>query len=107
MYSVYVCRFSSSSWSPLLGLALPEPGVTVSRHPVHLRTPLSGRRGFRYGNMLAMNPVVALWMEQDAVVCTRRTTQGTGDAVMKAPTRCAALDLGKAQEQLYSCGLMV
>ena len=34
-----------------------------------------------------MNPVVALWMEQDAVVCTLRTTQGNGDAVMKAPTR--------------------
>ncbi|MGA7928247.1 MAG: hypothetical protein WCA20_19935 [Candidatus Sulfotelmatobacter sp.] len=42
-----------------------------------------------------MNPVVALWMEQDAVVCTRRTTQGTGDVMMKAPTRDPG-DLGVA-----------
>ena len=42
-----------------------------------------------------MNPVVALWMEQDAVVCTRGTTQCTGDAMMKAPTRDPG-DLGVA-----------
>jgi hypothetical protein len=45
--------------------------------------------------MLAMNPVVALWMEQDAVFCTRGTTQCTGDAMMKAPTRDPG-DLGVA-----------
>jgi hypothetical protein len=50
---------------------------------------------FRYGKMLAMNPVVALWMEQDAVFCTRGTTQCTGDAMMKAPTRDPG-DLGVA-----------
>jgi hypothetical protein len=42
-----------------------------------------------------MNPVVALWMEQDSVICTRRTTQGTGDAMVKAPTRDPG-DLGVA-----------
>jgi hypothetical protein len=42
-----------------------------------------------------MNPVVALWMEQDTVLCTRRTTQDTGDAMMKAPTRDPG-DLGIA-----------
>ena len=42
-----------------------------------------------------MNPVMALWMEQDAVVRTRRTTQSTGDAMMKAPTRDPG-DLGVA-----------
>jgi len=45
--------------------------------------------------MLAMNPVVALWMEQDAVFCTRGTTQYTGDAMIKAPTRDPG-DLGVA-----------
>ena len=45
--------------------------------------------------MLAVNPVVALWMEQDAVFCTRGTTQCTGDAMMKAPTRDPG-DLGVA-----------
>jgi hypothetical protein len=35
-----------SSQPPLLGPALSEPDVTVSRHPAQtLRTPLSGRRG--------------------------------------------------------------
>jgi hypothetical protein len=42
-----------------------------------------------------MNLVVALWMEQDAVFCTRGTTQCTGDAMMKAPTRDPG-DLGVA-----------
>ena len=42
-----------------------------------------------------MNPVVALWMEQDAVFCTRGTTQYTGDAMIKAPTRDPG-DLGVA-----------
>ena len=37
--------------------------------------------------MLAVNPVVALWMEQHPVFYTRGTTHPTGDAVMKAPTR--------------------
>ena len=44
---------------------------------------------------MAMNPVVALWMEQDAVFCTRGTTQYTGDAMIKAPTRDPG-DLGVA-----------
>ena len=38
---------------------------------------------------------MALWMEQDAVVCTRGTTQHTGDAIMNAPT-CDPGDLGVA-----------
>ena len=42
-----------------------------------------------------MNPVVALWMEQDAVFCTRGTTQGTGDVMMKTPTSDPG-DLGVA-----------
>ena len=40
-----------------------------------------------YKETLAVNPVVALWMKQDAVVCTRGTTLHAGDAIMKAPTR--------------------
>jgi len=35
--------------------------------------------------MLAVNPVVALWMEQDAVFYTRGTTQHTRDAIVNAP----------------------
>jgi hypothetical protein len=36
---------------------------------------------------LAVNPVVALWMEENAVICTRGTALHTRDAVMKTPTR--------------------
>jgi len=50
---------------------------------------------FRYGKMLAVNPVVALWMKQDAIVCTRGTTRHTGDAIVKAPARDPG-DLGVA-----------
>jgi hypothetical protein len=39
------------------------------------------------GKTLAVNPVVALWMKQDAVVCTRGTTLHARDAVMKTPSR--------------------
>lgn len=37
--------------------------------------------------MLAVNPVVALWMEQDAVFCSRGTTHHTRDAIVNAPAR--------------------
>ena len=37
--------------------------------------------------MLAVNLVVALWMKQNAVVCTRGTTRHTRDAVVNAPAR--------------------
>ena len=40
-----------------------------------------------YGKTLAVNPVVALWMKQNAVFCTRGTTFHTGDAMMKTPSR--------------------
>jgi len=36
---------------------------------------------------LAVNPVVALWMKQDAVFRTRGTPLHTGDAMMKTPSR--------------------
>src|ERR1700722_3740617 len=37
------CCVSPSSWPPLLGPALSEPDLTVSRHPAQaLRTPLQG-----------------------------------------------------------------
>ena len=39
------------------------------------------------GKILAVNPVVALWMKQDAVVCTRGTTLHARDVVMKTPSR--------------------
>ncbi len=42
-----------------------------------------------------MNPVVALWMEQDAVVYTRGTTFHTRDAIVNAPARAPG-DLGVA-----------
>ena len=42
-----------------------------------------------------MNPVVALWMEQDAVFYTRGTTFHTRDAIVKAPARDPS-DLGVA-----------
>jgi hypothetical protein len=45
--------------------------------------------------MLAVNPVVALWMEQDAVFYTRRTTFHTGNAIVNAPARDPG-DLGVA-----------
>src|SRR6266853_520859 len=49
----------------------------------------------RYGKMLAVNPVVALWMEQDAVVCSRGTTHHTRDTIVNAPARDPG-DLGVA-----------
>src|SRR5215469_3564719 len=79
-------------WGP----ALSEPDVKLSLHPAQaLRTSLSGRRGFDTGKVLAVNPVVALWMKQDAVVCTRGTTRRTRDAIVNAPTRDPG-DLGVA-----------
>ena len=42
-----------------------------------------------------MNPVVALWMNQDAVIYTRGTTHHKGDAIMETPTRDSG-DLGVA-----------
>src|SRR5260370_23172275 len=42
-----------------------------------------------------MNPVVALWMKQHAVVCTRGTTRHTRDAIVYAPA-CDTGDLGVA-----------
>ena len=45
--------------------------------------------------MLAVNPVVALWMEQDAVFYTRGTTFHTRDAIVNAPARDRS-DLGVA-----------
>src|ERR1700730_3559728 len=50
---------------------------------------------FRYGNMLAMNPVVALWMKQNAVIYTRGTTRHTRNAIINAPARGPG-DLGVA-----------
>jgi len=37
--------------------------------------------------LLAVDPVVALWVKQDAVICTRGTALHTGDAMMKTPSR--------------------
>ena len=34
-----------------------------------------------------MNPVVALWMDQNAVIYPRGATQHSGDAVVKTPSR--------------------
>jgi hypothetical protein len=48
-----------------------------------------------YGKALAVNPVVALRMKQNAVFSTLRTTLHAGDAVMKAPA-CDPGDLGIA-----------
>ena len=97
----------------MISFAFLEVGLPSSRPPLLGTSPLrTGRDSFpssgsgpsnasfretrfRYGKMLAMNPVVALWMEQDAVFCTRGTTQYTGDAMMKAPTRDPG-DLGVA-----------
>ena len=42
-----------------------------------------------------MNPVVALWMKQHAVVGTRGTTRHTRDAIVYAPA-CDPGDLGVA-----------
>jgi hypothetical protein len=42
-----------------------------------------------------VNPAVALWMKQNAVFSTLRTTLHTGDAVVKAPA-CDPGDLGIA-----------
>ena len=36
---------------------------------------------------MGVNPVVALWMKQNAVVYTRGTTHHTGDAMMETPSR--------------------
>src|SRR6266550_847347 len=49
----------------------------------------------RYGKMLAVSPVVALWMNQNAVVYIRGTTHHKGDAIMETPSRDPG-DLGVA-----------
>src|SRR3984957_14937223 len=90
-----------------------EVGLPSSRPPLLRASPLrTGREScpssgsspsnasfretrFRYGNMLAMNPVVALWMKQNAVICTRGTTRHTRNAIMNAPARGPG-DLGVA-----------
>ena len=36
---------------------------------------------------MVVNPVVALWMKQNAVICTGGPSLHTGDAIMKTPAR--------------------
>src|SRR5260370_7831213 len=45
--------------------------------------------------MLAVNPVVALWMKQNTVVCTRRSTRHARNAIVYAPA-CDQGDLDVA-----------
>ena len=87
---------SPSSQAPLLG---PGPLRTGRETFVLIRLkpferPFRETR-FRYGKMLAVNPVVALWMKQDAVVCARGTTRHTRNAIVNAPA-CDPGDLGVA-----------
>jgi hypothetical protein len=69
-------------WGP----ALSEPDVRLSYSSGSSPSTASFRETrFRYGKMLAVNPVAALWMKQDAVICTRGTTHQTRDAIVNAP----------------------
>src|ERR1700733_767326 len=84
------CRFSPSSQAPLLG---PGP-LRTGRETFVLIRLKPFERLFRGDAVfdterktLAVNPVVALWMKQNAVICTRGTTQHTRNAVVNAPTR--------------------
>lgn len=85
-----------SSQTPLLGSG---PLRTVhASFPAHSSSPSNAsfkETRLRYGKMLAVNPVVALWMEQDAVFYTRGTTFHTRDAIVNAPARDPS-DLGVA-----------
>src|SRR5260370_34076588 len=45
--------------------------------------------------MLAVNPVVALWMKQNTVVCTRRSNRHARNAIVYAPA-CDQGDLDVA-----------
>src|SRR5580693_3699641 len=83
-------------WNPLTfyrvagphywGPALSEPDVRLSYSSGSSPSNASFRETrFRYGKMLAMNPVVALWMEQDTVVCTRRSARHARNAIVYAP----------------------
>src|SRR5580704_11670144 len=79
-------------WGP----ALSEPDVRLSYSSGSSPSNASFRETrFRYGNMLAVNPVVALWMKQNAVICTCGTTRHTRNAIMNAPARDPG-DLGVA-----------
>src|SRR5580704_13737977 len=93
-------------WNPLTfyrvagphywGPALSEPDVRLSYSSGSSPSNASFRETrFRYGNMLAVNPVVALWMKQNAVICTCGTTRHTRNAIMNAPARGPG-DLGVA-----------
>jgi len=54
------------------GAGLSEPGVTVSRPPAQALRNTAFRRTRRcYGKALVVNPVVALWMEQNTVTVQR------------------------------------
>jgi hypothetical protein len=66
--------------------------------PAHSSSPSNAsfkETRLRYGKMLAVNPVVALWMEQNAVFYTRGTTFHTRNAIVNAPARDPS-DLGVA-----------
>jgi hypothetical protein len=77
-----------SGQAPLLG---PSPLRTVhASFPAHSSSTANAsfrETRLRYGKMLAVNPVVALWMEQNAVFYTRGTTFHTRDAIVNAPAR--------------------
>ena len=85
-----------SSQTPLLG---PSPLRTVhASFPAHSSSPTNAsfkETRLGYGKMLTVNPVVALWMEQNAVFSTLRTTLHERDAMVKAPARDSS-DLGIA-----------
>jgi hypothetical protein len=79
-------------WSP----ALSEPDVRLSYSSGSSPSNASFKETrFRYGKMLAVNSVVALWVKQDTVVCTRRSTRHSRNAIVYAPA-CNPGDLGVA-----------
>src|SRR5258707_6657726 len=73
------------------GLLPSSPLRTVHESfPSHSSSPSNasfGETRFRDRNALTVNPVMALWMKENAVLDALRTTHHTGNAVVKAPAR--------------------
>ena len=57
--------------------------------PSHGSSPSNTSKEVRFGNRptLGLDGAVALWMEQDTVLCTSRATQRAREAVLHAPPR--------------------
>src|ERR1700674_2450840 len=89
---LFVGNFSFKSRSSPANALLPSSPLRTVREsfPSHSSSPSNAsfrETRFRDRNVLAMNPVMALWMKYNSVLGALRTTHHTANAVVQAPAR--------------------